>query len=204
EFKTLANCWNTLGKDVTKNREFVTLVTSAFPTIKEQTLILKELQEARYFDDFSCNPTLHKWICFTCAHPEKVKSLIKSDNSNMPLLEGQLKEKRGKWKFFKRWHTKYFTLSSAALTYSENTYNTVNERTANPSIDLRKIRSVKSLTRGRQSRKSLPKSFEIFTEDEKSYVLKASDRNKAEEWFQCLQIAIAKAQNDRRTQSFKK
>jgi hypothetical protein len=73
EFKTLANCWNTLGKDVTKSREFVTLVTSAFPTIKEQTLILKELQEARYFDDFSCNPILHKWICFSCAHPEKVK-----------------------------------------------------------------------------------------------------------------------------------
>jgi hypothetical protein len=204
EFKTLANCWNTLGKDFTKNREFVTLVTSAFPTIKEQTQILKELQDAQYFDDFSFNPTLHKWICFACAHPEKVKSLIKSDNSNMPLLEGQLKEKRGKWKFFKRWHTKYFTLSSAALTYSESTYNTITDRTVNPSIDLRKIRSVKSLTRGRQSRKSLPKSFEIFTEDEKSYVLKASDRNKAEEWFQCLQIAIAKAQNDRRTQSFKK
>ena len=41
----------------------------------------------------------------------------------MPLLEGQLKEKRGKWKFLKRWHTKYFTLSSAALTCSDQTYN---------------------------------------------------------------------------------
>lgn len=66
-----------------------------------------------------------------------------------------------------------------------------------PSIDLRKVRSVRSINKGRNSRKSLPRAFEIFTEDEKSYVLKASDRNKAEEWFQVLQVAVAKAQRDR-------
>lgn len=42
----------------------------------------------------------------------------------------------------------------------------------NLSIELRKIRSVKSLSQGRKSRKSLPKAFEIFMDDEVSYILK--------------------------------
>ncbi|KAE9549824.1 hypothetical protein FO519_006958 [Halicephalobus sp. NKZ332] len=200
EFKTLAHCWECLPKDVTKGREFVTLVTSAFPSTKEQDIMLKELQEARYFDSFNFSAQSQKWTCFSCAHPEKVKSLIKSGNSNKPLLEGQLQEKRGKWKFLRRWQTKYFTLSSAALTCTDNTYDaiqTLTDKMMSPSIDLRKIRSIKSLSKGKQSRKSLPKAFEIFTEDQKSYVLKASDRSKAEEWFQSLQIAVAKAQRDR-------
>uniref|UniRef100_A0A7E4V442 PH domain-containing protein n=1 Tax=Panagrellus redivivus TaxID=6233 RepID=A0A7E4V442_PANRE len=200
EFKTLAHCWSCLPKDTAKSREFVTLVTSAFPAAKEQDLMLKELQDARYFDSFSFNSTTHKWSCFSCAHPDKVKSIIRSDKSNQPLLEGQLKEKKGKWKFLRRWHTKYFTLSSGALSFTENNLEPANiqDKAAGPSIDLRNIRSVKSLSKGRQSRKSLPRAFEIFTEDEKSYVLKASDRSKAEEWFQCLQIAVANAQREKR------
>ena len=73
EFKTLAHCWECLPKDVTKGREFVTLVTSAFPSVKEQDIMLKELQEARYFDSFHFNAQTQKWTCFACAHPEKVK-----------------------------------------------------------------------------------------------------------------------------------
>ena len=35
-------------------------------------------------------------------------------------LEGQLKEKKGgKWSFFKKWKSRYFTLSGAKLTYKE-------------------------------------------------------------------------------------
>ena len=36
------------------------------------------------------------------------------------MIEGQLKEKKGgKWKFFKKWKSRYFTLSGAKLTYAE-------------------------------------------------------------------------------------
>lgn len=90
-----------MPKDATKNRPFVTLVTSAFPSVKvkyfilfafsvklnkinshfvilkklfkEQSQLLKELQEARYFDSFSFNAQMNKWVCFGCAYPEKVK-----------------------------------------------------------------------------------------------------------------------------------
>lgn len=37
---------------------------------------------------------------------------------------------------------------------------------------------------------SFPKAFEIFTSD-KTYVLKAKDGKNAEEWVQCLSIAVA-------------
>uniref|UniRef100_A0A914CPJ2 PH domain-containing protein n=1 Tax=Acrobeloides nanus TaxID=290746 RepID=A0A914CPJ2_9BILA len=74
---------------------------------------------------------------------------------------------------------------------------TADDKMIRPSIDLRKIRSVKSLSRGRKRRRSLPRAFEIFTDDDVSYVLKATDRTKAEEWFQCLQIAVAQAQRER-------
>ncbi|EJW74110.1 hypothetical protein WUBG_14983, partial [Wuchereria bancrofti] len=71
------------------------------------------------------------------------------------------------------------------------------DKIISPALDLRKIRSVKSLGKGRKSRKSLPKAFEIFTDDDISYVLKANDQNKAEEWIQCLQIAVAQAHKER-------
>ena len=34
-------------------------------------------------------------------------------------VTGQLKEKKGRWKFFKRWKTRYFTLSGATITFSK-------------------------------------------------------------------------------------
>ncbi|KAK0395297.1 hypothetical protein QR680_001211 [Steinernema hermaphroditum] len=195
QFKTLDHCWQCLPSVFTKGRPFVTLVTSAFPGAKEQNEMLKELQDSRYFDSFSYNAQKKMWCCFSCNHPERVRSILRP--GNLPLLEGQLKEKRGRWRFLKRWHTKYFTLSSAALTCTGDTsHSAATDRMICPSIDLRKIRSVKSLSRGRKSRKNLPRAFEIFTDDDRSYVLKASDQNKAEEWFQCLQIAVAQAHRD--------
>ncbi len=36
------------------------------------------------------------------------------------MIEGQLKEKKGgRWKLFKKWKSRYFTLSGAKLTYKE-------------------------------------------------------------------------------------
>lgn len=53
-------------------------------------------------------------------------------------------------------------------------------------IEINQIRSVKVGRHGR----SIPKAFEIFTGD-KTYVLKAKDGKNAEEWVQCLSIAVA-------------
>uniref|UniRef100_F1KT96 Protein melted n=1 Tax=Ascaris suum TaxID=6253 RepID=F1KT96_ASCSU len=198
-FQTLAHCWSCLPAALTRNRPFVTLVTSAFPALKEQQQIYRELQDAHYFDSFSFSTLTQKWSCFSCSHPERVRSILRSDSPHLPVLEGQLKEKRGRWKFLKRWHTKYFTLSSAALTCRDRSIDPSTDKIICPSIDLRKIRSVKSLSKGRKSRKSLPRAFEIFTDDDISYVLKAKDQSKAEEWFQCLQIAVAQAHKERQS-----
>lgn len=35
--------------------------------------------------------------------------------NTQPVIEGQLKEKKGKWRLFRRWRTRYFTLSGAHL-----------------------------------------------------------------------------------------
>ncbi|KHJ77956.1 hypothetical protein OESDEN_22424 [Oesophagostomum dentatum] len=115
-FLTLARCWQCLPARITKDRAFVTLVTSAFPTVKEQDKLYKELEEASFFDCFSLDGPSNRWSCFSCSHPDRVKSFV--EDGSQRVLEGQLKEKKGRWRFLRRWHTKYFTLSSAALTCS--------------------------------------------------------------------------------------
>ncbi|GMS85080.1 hypothetical protein PENTCL1PPCAC_7255 [Pristionchus entomophagus] len=196
-FTTLSHCWHCLPPSLTKGREFVTLVTAQFPNVKEQERLVKELDESNFFDCFSLDPATNQWSCFSCAHPEKTKSFFEDRT-----LEGALKEKKGKWKFLRRWHTKkrsncrYFTLSPGSLTYTTKKNNSEANSMLLPAIDLKKIRSVKSLGRGKKSRKSLRKAFEIFTSDQTSYVLKAPDERKAEEWMQCLQIAVAQAKRE--------
>ncbi|CAI4232519.1 unnamed protein product [Auanema sp. JU1783] len=197
----LSNCWQCLPSSVTKNRPFVTLVTSAFPTTKDQDRMLKEMENASFFDCFSLDGPSNRWQCFSCSNPDKVKSFVE-DGACAKVLEGQLKEKRGRWRFVRRWHTKYFTLSSAALTPSsiKNPNNNWSSNNCNsialPAIDLKNIRSVRSLSRGRKNRKSLRRAFEIFTADNTTVVLKATDEKKAEEWLQCLQIAVAHARRE--------
>lgn len=55
---------------------------------------------------------------------------MENNDLSCTLLEGHLKEKRnsgtGRWRFFKRWQTKYFTLNTAVLTSSKtNTLTSV-------------------------------------------------------------------------------
>lgn len=40
----------------------------------------------------------------------------------------------------------------------------------------------------------IPKAFEIFTNDDKTFVLKANNSRNTEQWVQCLSIAMASAQ----------
>lgn len=55
------------------------------------------------------------------------------------------------------------------------------------SIDINQIRSVK-VSRG--GARNIPKAFEIFTGDQ-TLILKPKDGKNAEEWVQCLSIALA-------------
>lgn len=107
---SLKNCWETLKLD---NRTFLTLVTSSFPSAKDQEILIEELRSYRYFDVFKFNAIMQMWNCFLCNHPDKANGFLKN---NEPVIEGQLKEKKGKW-FFRRWskRTRYFTLSGIHL-----------------------------------------------------------------------------------------
>ena len=109
----LKNCWDTLKAD---NKTFLTLVTSSFPSAKDQDILMHEMRNARYFDVFEFNALVQIWGCFLCNHPDKATGFLKN---NEPVIEGQLKEKKGKWKLFRRWRTRYFTLSGIHLSYRE-------------------------------------------------------------------------------------
>jgi hypothetical protein len=100
---------------------------------------------------------------------------------SQPVIEGQLKEKKGRWKIFRRWRTRYFTLSGAHLSYK----GSKDDKDMTP-IEVNQIRSVK-VSRGARN---IPKAFEIFTGDQ-SLILKPKDGKNAEEWVQCLSIVVA-------------
>lgn len=75
-----------------------------------------------------------RWGCFLCAHPERAVGFLRGKRiyyfcvrpyhlpklphiagDTQPVIEGQLKEKKGRWRLFRRWRTRYFTLSGAHL-----------------------------------------------------------------------------------------
>ena len=179
---SLKHCWDTLKFE---NKTFITLVTSAFPHPKEQETLLNELRNSGFFDVFEIGATINssnsldeepnqQWGCFLCRNPDKAIGFL--ENNTQPVIEGQLKEKKGKWRLFRRWRTRYFTLSGAHLSCKGSSAN----------IDINQIRSVK-VSRGARN---IPKAFEIFTGDQ-TLILKPKDGEKAEEWVQALRIVVA-------------
>ncbi|XP_074654503.1 ventricular zone-expressed PH domain-containing protein 1-like [Tubulanus polymorphus] len=174
----IKSTWDKLRLDT-----FTQLVFSAFPSQKEQDLLLRELHGARFFDMFMFNATLKVWCCFTCDDPEKLSDLLQD---GAPVIEGQLKEKKGRWNFFKRWKTRYFTLSGAQITYSKS-----DSRKA--TLPVSKIQSVKAIRHGTRD---IPKAFEIFTNDDQKYILKGKDGKNTEQWVQCLHIAVAQSHKE--------
>ncbi|XP_022252570.1 ventricular zone-expressed PH domain-containing protein homolog 1-like isoform X4 [Limulus polyphemus] len=173
---SLRNCWDTLKVD---NKTFLTLVTSAFPSAKDQDMLIGELRHNRFFDVFEYNGPLKLWGCFLCNHPDRALDFLQGSE---PVIEGQLKEKKAKWKIFRRWRTRYFTLSGAHLSYR----GSGKHKDAQP-IEVSQIRTVRAISsRGR----TIPKAFEIFTND-RIFVLKAKDSKNTEQWVQCLSIALA-------------
>ncbi|KAL2804573.1 ventricular zone-expressed PH domain-containing protein-like protein 1 isoform 2 [Daubentonia madagascariensis] len=143
------------------------------------------LEEVRFFDVFGFSETAGAWQCFMCNNPEKA-TVINQDGQ--PLIEGKLKEKQVRWKFIKRWKTRYFTLAGNQLLFQKG--KSKDDPDDSP-IELSKVQSVKAVAKKRRDR-SLPRAFEIFT-DNKTYVFKAKDEKNAEEWLQCINVAVAQA-----------
>ncbi|XP_062571516.1 ventricular zone-expressed PH domain-containing protein homolog 1-like [Saccostrea cucullata] len=174
----LKTCWDSLQTD-RSTWSFLTLVTSSFPSAKDQDILIHELHCSRFFDVFEFNAAKKYWACFMCNHPEKMWDLMKNGS---PVIAGQLREKKGKWKFLKRWKTRYFTLSGTQITYSKSDQR-------HETLPVSKIQSVKAVRKGYRD---IPKAFEIFTADQ-SYTFKAKGHQNIEQWVQCLHIAVAQA-----------
>ncbi|XP_076001625.1 ventricular zone-expressed PH domain-containing protein [Genypterus blacodes] len=143
------------------------------------------LEEVRFFDLFGYSEDQGAWLCFMCNNPEKATVV---NQEGQPLMEGKLKEKQVRWKFIKRWKTRYFTLAGNQLLFRKG--KSKDELDDFP-IELSKVQSVKVVAKKRRDR-GLPRAFEIFT-DSKTYVLKAQDEKHAEEWLQCINVAVAQA-----------
>ncbi|CAL8335481.1 unnamed protein product [Boreogadus saida] len=124
--------------------------------------------------------------------PDKRRGLARAhvvNQEGQPLMEGRLKEKQVRWKFIKRWKTRYFTLAGNQLLFRKSGKS--KDELEDIPIELSKVQSVKVVARKRRDR-GLPRAFEIFT-DSKTYVLKAQDEKHAEEWLQCINVAVAQA-----------
>ncbi|KAK3105302.1 hypothetical protein FSP39_021942 [Pinctada imbricata] len=174
---SLKHCWDSLLTESRGNGGFLALVTSSFPSAKDQDALIHELHYARFFDVFEFNAAKKYWACFMCNHPEKMWNFLQNGT---PVIAGQLKEKKGRWKFLKRWKTRYFTLSGAQITYNKSD-------SRKETLPVSKIQSVKAVRKGIRD---IPKAFEIFTEDQ-TYTFKAKDHCNIEQWVQCLHVALA-------------
>ena len=108
-FIDLKNFYDQLNE---KN-SFVTLITSSFPSEKTIENLVSELREVRFFDLFQFSPSTFEWKCYMCSNPDKALDLL----NEKTLIQGQLKEKHGKWKFLKRWRTRNYTLTDGNIVY---------------------------------------------------------------------------------------
>uniref|UniRef100_A0A8C5N1Z0 Ventricular zone expressed PH domain containing 1 n=1 Tax=Leptobrachium leishanense TaxID=445787 RepID=A0A8C5N1Z0_9ANUR len=161
------------------------ITQSMFPLKKDLELVHMHLEDVRFFDLFGFSEETGSWQCFMCNNPEKATVV---NQEGQPLIEGKLKEKQVRWKFIKRWKTRYFTLAGNQLLFRKG--KSKDDPDDSP-IELSKVQSVKAVTKKRRDR-GLPRAFEIFT-DNKTYVLKAKDEKNAEEWLQCINVAVAQA-----------
>uniref|UniRef100_A0A9J8B3S7 Ventricular zone expressed PH domain-containing 1 n=1 Tax=Cyprinus carpio carpio TaxID=630221 RepID=A0A9J8B3S7_CYPCA len=182
--KQLRKLWE--KTQLTGAHSFELAMTQAtVPQKKDMDSLQMYLEEVRFFDLFSYSEEEGGWLCFMCSNPEKA-TVVNQDGQ--PLIEGKLKEKQVRWKFIKRWKTRYFTLAGNQLLFRRGKSK---DELDNSTIELSKVQSVKVVAKKRRDR-GLPRAFEIFT-DSKTYVLKAQDEKHAEEWLQCINVAVAQA-----------
>ncbi|XP_061924160.1 ventricular zone-expressed PH domain-containing protein isoform X1 [Entelurus aequoreus] len=157
----------------------------ATPHRKDLDSLQTQLEDVRFFDLFGYSEAEGGWLCFMCNNPEKATGV---NQEGQPLIEGKLKEKQVRWRFIKRWKTRYFTLAGNQLLFRRGKSK---DELDDVPIELSKVQSVKVVAKKRRDR-GLPRAFEIFT-DSKTYVLKAQDQKHAEEWLQCINVAVAQA-----------
>ncbi|XP_061638687.1 ventricular zone-expressed PH domain-containing protein isoform X2 [Phyllopteryx taeniolatus] len=180
----LASLW---GKTQLKGAHsfHMAMTQHATPHRKDLDSLQMQLEDVRFFDLFGYSEEEGGWLCFMCNNPEKATGV---NQEGQPLIEGKLKEKQVRWRFIKRWKTRYFTLAGNQLLFRRG--KSKDELDDIP-IEMNKVQSVKVVAKKRRDR-GLPRAFEIFT-DNKSYVLKAQDEKHAEEWLQCINVAVAQA-----------
>ncbi|XP_037697864.1 ventricular zone-expressed PH domain-containing protein homolog 1 isoform X2 [Choloepus didactylus] len=92
------------------------MMESTFPHQKDLDQVQLHLEEVRFFDVFGFSEAAGAWQCFMCNNPEKA-TVVNQDGQ--PLMEGKLKEKQVRWKFIKRWKTRYFTLAGNQLLFQK-------------------------------------------------------------------------------------
>ncbi|XP_021251468.1 ventricular zone-expressed PH domain-containing protein homolog 1 isoform X5 [Numida meleagris] len=90
------------------------MIQSTFPHQKDLDHVQMHLEEVRFFDLFGYSEEAGAWQCFMCNNPEKATEV---NQDGQPLMEGKLKEKQVRWKFIKRWKTRYFTLAGNQLLF---------------------------------------------------------------------------------------
>ncbi|NXU99570.1 MELT protein, partial [Cettia cetti] len=90
------------------------MIQSTFPQQKDLEKVQLQLEEVRFFDLFGYSEEAAAWQCFMCNNPEKATGV---NQDGQPLIEGKLKEKQVRWKFIKRWKTRYFTLAGNQLLF---------------------------------------------------------------------------------------
>ncbi len=95
-----------------EKNSFITLITSSFPTEKVIEELVNELNDVRFFDLFQLSNG-YQWNCYMCSNPDKAIDLL----TEKTLIQGQLKEKHGKWKFLRRWRTRLYTLTGGSIVY---------------------------------------------------------------------------------------
>ncbi|XP_072474740.1 ventricular zone-expressed PH domain-containing protein homolog 1 isoform X1 [Notamacropus eugenii] len=180
--RTLRSLWEKTQIKETHSFETV-MIQSTFPHKKDVDQVQQHLEEVRFFDLFGFSEEAGAWQCFMCNNPEKATVV---NQGGQPLMEGKLKEKQVRWKFIKRWKTRYFTLAGNQLLFRKGKSK---DDSDDCPIELSKVQSVKIVAKKRRDR-SLPRAFEIFT-DNKTYVFKAKDEKNAEEWLQYINVAMA-------------
>ncbi|XP_032818200.2 ventricular zone-expressed PH domain-containing protein homolog 1 isoform X1 [Petromyzon marinus] len=182
--RTLAQLWDRARQKGGLDFE-TAVIHSPLPSAKDVEFLRQQLGEVCFFDVFGFDEEACRWGCYMCNHPDKALDV---NQEGRPLMEGKLKEKQVRWKFIKRWRTRYFTLAGNQLLFRKGKSKDEGEECP---LELSKVQSVRVVSRKRKER-GLPRAFEIFTES-RSYVLKACDERGAEEWLRCLNVAVARA-----------
>ncbi|NXQ25458.1 MELT protein, partial [Alaudala cheleensis] len=153
------------------------MIQSTFPLQKDLEQAQLQLEEERFFDLFGYSEEGGAWQCFMCNNPERA-----TGTAGCCLCPAGSAA-----------HCCCWVWGGGSCDTGDLCPVPVSQKDDpdESPIELSKVQSVKAVARKRRER-GLPRAFEIFT-DTRSYVFKAKDQRDAEEWLQCLNVAVAQA-----------